>query len=93
MKVEENFYMMLDCFIVVFFWDVIFNCFWGCGVCEKGYNSQKVFDIEFRVCIDVLVLIIYLMMVVDVLWFFRGMKFEVRLGKMFLINGNFVEVL
>ena len=93
MKVEENPYMMSDRPIVAFPWDVIPNRFWGRGVCEKGYNSQKALDTELRARIDALALTIHPMMAVDASRLPRGMKPEVRAGKIFLTNGNPAEVL
>jgi hypothetical protein len=93
MKVEENPYMMADRPIIAFPWDVIPNRFWGRGVCEKGYNSQKALDTELRARIDALALTIHPMMAVDASRLPRGMKPEVRPGKMFLTNGNPAEVL
>ena len=48
LKAEENPYMMGDRPIVAFPWDVVPSRFWGRGVCEKGYNSQKALDAELR---------------------------------------------
>lgn len=92
-KVEENPYMMNDRPIVAFPWDVVPNRFWGRGVCEKGYNSQKALDTELRARIDALALTIHPMMAVDASRLPRGMKPEVRPGKIFLTNGNPSEVL
>jgi len=93
MKVEENPYMMQDRPIVAFPWDVVPNRFWGRGVCEKGYNSQKALDTELRARIDALALTIHPMMAIDASRLPRGMKPEVKPGKMFLTNGNPSEVL
>ena len=93
MKVEENPYMMQDRPIVAFPWDVIPNRFWGRGVCEKGYNSQKALDTELRARIDALALTIHPMIAVDASRLPRGMKPEVKPGKMFLTNGNPAEIL
>ena len=93
MKVEENPYMMQDRPIVAFPWDVVPNRFWGRGVCEKGYNSQKALDTELRARIDALALTIHPMMAVDASRLPRGMKPEIRPGKIFLTNGNPAEVL
>jgi len=92
-KVEENPYMMQDRPVVAFPWDVIPNRFWGRGVCEKGYNSQKALDTELRARIDALALTIHPMMAVDASRLPRGMKPEIRPGKVFLTNGNPAEVL
>lgn len=93
LKVEENPYMMQDRPIVAFPWDVVPSRFWGRGVCEKGYNSQKALDAELRARIDALALTIHPMMAVDASRLPRGMKPEVRAGKMFLTNGNPAEIL
>jgi len=69
------------------------NRFWGRGVCEKGYNSQKALDTELRARIDALALTIHPMMAIDASRLPRGMKPEVRPGKIFLTNGNPAEVL
>ena len=93
LKVEENPYMMQDRPIVSFPWDVVPSRFWGRGICEKGYNSQKALDTELRARIDALALTIHPMMAVDASRLPRGMKPEVRAGKMFLTNGNPSEIL
>lgn len=92
-KVEENPYMMRDRPIVAFPWDVVPSRFWGRGVCEKGYNSQKALDTELRARIDALALTIHPMMAIDASRLPRGMKPEVKPGKIFLTNGNPAEVL
>ncbi len=92
-KAEENPYMMSDRPIVAFSWDVVPNRFWGRGVCEKGYNSQKALDTELRARIDALALTIHPMIAVDASRLPRGMKPEVKAGKMFLTNGNPSEIL
>src|SRR6056300_278243 len=48
LKAEPNPYMMQDRPVVAFPWDVVPGRFWGRGVCEKGYNSQKALDTELR---------------------------------------------
>jgi hypothetical protein len=93
LKVEENPYMMQDRPVVAFPWDVVPNRFWGRGVCEKGYNSQKALDTELRARIDALALTIHPMMAIDASRLPRGMKPEVKPGKIFLTNGNPAEVL
>jgi rhodanese-related sulfurtransferase len=93
LKVEENPYMMQDRPVVTFPWDVVPSRFWGRGICEKGYNSQKALDTELRARIDALALTIHPMMAVDASRLPRGMKPEVRPGKIFLTNGNPAEVL
>jgi len=93
LKAEVNPYMMNDRPVVAFPWDVVPGRFWGRGVCEKGYNSQKALDTELRARIDSLGLTIYPMMAVDATRLPRGAKPEVRPGKMILTNGDPSEVL
>ena len=93
LKAEANPYMMQDRPIVAFPWDVVPSRFWGRGVCEKGYNSQKALDTELRARIDALALTIHPMMAIDATRLPRGAKPEVRPGKMILTNGDPREVL
>ena len=93
LKAEVNPYMMNDRPVVAFPWDVVPGRFWGRGVCEKGYNSQKALDTELRARIDALSLTIHPMLAVDATRLPRGAKPEVRPGKMILTNGDPREVL
>jgi hypothetical protein len=93
LKAEANPYMMNDRPVVSFPWDVVPGRFWGRGVCEKGYNSQKALDTELRARIDALSLTIHPMLAVDATRLPRGAKPEVRPGKMILTNGDPREVL
>jgi len=93
LKAEANPYMMGDRPIVAFPWDVVPSRFWGRGVCEKGYNSQKALDAEIRARIDALALTIHPMMAIDATRMPRGSRAEVRAGKTILTNGNPSEVL
>jgi hypothetical protein len=93
LKAEPNPYMMQDRPVVAFPWDVVPGRFWGRGVCEKGYNSQKALDTELRARIDALSLTIHPMMAIDATRLPRGAKPEVRPGKMVLTNGDPREVL
>ena len=93
LKAEENPYMMGDRPIVAFPWDVVPSRFWGRGVCEKGYNSQKALDAELRARIDALALTIHPMMAIDATRMPRGARAEVRAGKTILTNGSPTEVL
>jgi hypothetical protein len=67
--------------------------FWGRGICEKGYNSQKALDAELRARIDALALTVHPMMAMDASRMPRGAKLEVRPGKTILTNGNPAEIL
>ena len=93
LKAEANPYMMTDRPIIAFPWDVVPGRFWGRGVCEKGYNSQKALDTELRARIDALSLTIHPMMAIDATRLPRGAKPEVRPGKMILTSGDPREVL
>ena len=93
LKAQKNPYMMQERPIVAFPWDVVPSRFWGRGVCEKGYNSQKALDAELRARIDALALTIHPMMAMDASRMPRGSKPEIRPGKIILTNGDPREVL
>ena len=93
LKATKNPYMMGDRPVVAFPYDVVPGRFWGRGVCEKGYNSQKALDTELRARIDALSLTIHPMLAIDATRLPRGAKPEVRPGKMILTNGDPREVL
>jgi hypothetical protein len=85
--------MMGDRPIVAFPWDVVPGRFWGRGVCEKGYNSQKALDTELRARIDALALTNSPMIAMDATRMPRGAKPVVRPGKIILTNGDPRQVL
>jgi hypothetical protein len=93
LKAEKNPYMMGDRPVVAFPWDVVPGRFWGRGVCEKGYNSQKALDAEIRARMDALALTVHPMMAVDATRLPRGAQLTVGPGKIMLTNGNPAEVL
>ena len=93
LKIEENPYMMQDRPVVAFPWDVVPGRFWGRGICEKGYNSQKALDAELRARVDALALTVHPMMAMDASRMPRGSKLEIRPGKTILTNGNPAEIL
>ena len=93
LKAEENPYMMQDRPIVAFPWDVVPGRFWGRGVCEKGYNSQKALDTELRARIDALSLTVHPMLAMDATRLPRGSRPQVRPGKIILTNGDPRQVL
>ena len=78
---------------MAFPWDVVPSRFWGRGVCEKGYNSQKALDAELRARIDALALTIHPMMAMDASRMPRGAKPTIQPGKTILTNGNPAEIL
>lgn len=93
LKAMPNPYMCQDRPIVAFQWDIVPGTFWGRGVCEKGYMSQKALDTELRARIDALALTTHPMLAVDATRIPRGHKLEVRPGRMIMTNGNPAEVL
>lgn len=93
LKAQETPYMMKDRPIVAFSWDVVPGRFWGRGIVEKAYNSQKALDAELRARIDALALTVHPMMAMDATRIPRGSKFEIRPGKTILTNGNPAEIM
>lgn len=93
LKAEENPYMMQDRPVVAFPWDVVPGKFWGRGICEKGYNSQKALDAELRARQDALALTVHPMMGIDSTRIPRGMTTDVRPGKTILTVGRPSEIL
>ena len=93
LKAIENPYMMGDRPVIAFPWDVVPSRFWGRGVTEKAYHSQKALDTELRARIDALALTNSPMIAVDSTRIPRGSQPEVRPGKIILTNGNPAEVL
>ena len=93
LKIEKNPYMKKDRPVIAFSWDKVPFKFWGRGICEKGYNSQKALDAELRARIDALALTVHPMLAVDASRMPRGAKLDIRPGKTILTNGNPAEVL
>ncbi|MBN77470.1 MAG: hypothetical protein CMO36_04580 [Verrucomicrobiaceae bacterium] len=93
LKAQENPFYLKDRPIVAFQWDVVPGRFWGRGVCEKGYSSQKALDTELRARIDALALTNAPMIAMDSTRMPRGAKPQVRPGKVLLTNGDPREVL
>jgi len=93
LKIEKNPYMKQDRPVIAFAWDRVPFKFWGRGICEKAYNSQKALDAELRARIDALALTVHPMMAVDASRMPRGAKLDIRPGKTILTNGSPAEVL
>ena len=93
LKAESNPYMMQDRPVVAFQWDIVPGMFWGRGVVEKAYNSQKALDAEIRARIDALALTTHPMLAMDATRIPRGHKPQIRPGKMLLTNGKPSDVL
>lgn len=92
LKAERSPYMMKDRPVIAFSWDTTPSRFWGRGICEKGYNSQKALDTELRARVDALALTIHPMMAVDSSRIPRGHKPQIRPGKTLLSVGNPSEI-
>ena len=93
LKASKNPYMMQDRPLVAFPWDIVPGQFYGRGVIEKAYNSQKAVDVEIRARIDALALTNHPMMGIDATRMPRGAKTTIRPGKMIMTNGNPSEIL
>ena len=93
LKAVENPYTMGDRCILAFQYDTIPNQFWGRGIVEKGYNSQKALDAELRGRMDAMALAIHPMMAMDATRVPRGGDVSIRPGKTLLTNGNPRDIL
>jgi hypothetical protein len=93
LKATANPYMCQDRPIVAFQWDIVPSTFWGRGVCEKAYMSQKALDAELRARMDALALTTHPMLAVDATRIPRGSKMEVRPGRIIRTQGNPQETL
>lgn len=93
LKAESNPFMMRMRPVVAFQWDIIPGSFWGRGVVEKGYNSQKAIDAELRARADALALTAHPMLAVDGTRMPRGMNAKIMPGKTIVTTGNPAEVL
>ena len=93
LRAVENPFLMGDRCFIAYQHDTIPNRFWGRGVAEKGYNSQKALDAELRGRIDAMALSIHPMMGVDATRIPRGGDLSVRPGKNILVNGDPATVL
>jgi hypothetical protein len=93
LKAEENPFMMRKRPVVAFQWDLVPGSFWGRGIVEKGYNSQKAVDAELRARADALALTAHPMLAVDGTRMPRGMNAKVMPGKTLVTTGNPNEIL
>lgn len=92
LKLEESPYMMKERPVVAFQWDIIPNRFWGRGIVEKGYNSQKAHDTILRARFDSLALTVFPMVGVDASRMPKGFKLQIVPGKMIALNGRPSEI-
>lgn len=93
LKAEENKSVLKDRRFIAYRHEIVPDQFWGRGVGEKGYNSQKGLDASLRARIDGLALTVHPMMGYDVGRMPKGFKFTVSPGKSVPTNGNPGEIL
>lgn len=88
LKAVENPSLLGERLFVAYRHEIVPDQFWGRGVAEKGYNSQKALDASMRARIDGLALTVHPMMGIDGGKMPRGFKFTVRPGKTIVTNGD-----
>lgn len=88
LKAKPNATLMGDRLFVSYRHEIVPDQFWGRGVAEKGYNSQKALDASMRARIDGLALTVHPMMGIDGGKMPRGFKFTVSPGKTVITNGD-----
>ena len=93
LKAIENPYMLNDRPVIAFPWDITPSGFWGRGLAEKAYMSQKGLDSELRGRADALALTNVPMIAMDATRKPRGEDNQIRPGKTILTNGNPRDVL
>ena len=86
-------FMMRDRSFIAFQHDTVPNYFWGRGVIEKAYNSQKALDSNVRARIDHLAIVANPMVAGDVTRLPRGMNLAVWPGKFWPTTGAPNDVL
>lgn len=93
LRAMSNPFTMKDRAILAFPYEKVPGRFWGRGVAEKGHNPQKALDATIRAYIDALAYVSAPMLGVDSGRIPRGMKLEVRPGKVWPTQGSPSEVL
>ena len=88
LKAVENPTLLKDRMFVAYRHEIVPDQFWGRGVAEKGYNSQKALDASMRARIDGLALTVHPMMGIDAGKMPRGFQFTVSPGKSVMTNGD-----
>jgi len=88
LKAVENPLLLKDRLFVAYRHEIVPDQFWGRGVGEKGYNSQKALDASMRARIDGLSLTVHPMMGIDGTKMPHGFKFTVSPGKSVITNGD-----
>lgn len=92
-KARENTNLKKDRDFIAAPWDQIPGSFWGRGVSEKGYNSQKALDAMLRAKLDGLAYTVHPMMGVNAQRRDPRHKIEVGSGKIIYVNGSPQEAL
>ena len=92
LKLEESPYLTKERPVVAFQWDILPNRFWGRGIVEKGYNSQKAHDTILRARFDSLALTVFPMVGVDAARMPKGFKLDIVPGRMIPMNGRPSEI-
>jgi hypothetical protein len=93
LRLKANPFIGQDRPYVAFQFNTIPGRFWGMGVCEKGWNSQKALDAELRARMDALGLLTSPMMGADITRLPRNPDMKVRPGKVWMTRGRPSEVL
>lgn len=93
LKAVENPFLLKDRPIVAYQHTTNPGRFWGIGVSEKGWNSQKALDAELRARMDTTALVTSPMMGADITRLPRNPDMKVRPGKVWLTRGRPSEVL
>ena len=90
---DENQSVLKDRRFIAYRHEIVPDQFWGRGVAEKGYNSQKGLDASLRARIDGLALTVHPMMGVDAGRMPKGFKFAVSPGRTIATNGDPATIL
>lgn len=93
LKATENPTLLKERLIIAYRHEIVPDQFWGRGVAEKGYNSQKGLDGQVRARMDGLALTVHPMMGIDASKLPKGFTFSVAPGKSILTTGNPSEIL
>lgn len=93
LKAVESPYMMKDRPVLTYQADTVPNRLLGRGTAEKAANMQKAIDGSMRSHMDALALTVAPMVGLDATRLPRGVKFEVKPGKHFMVNGAPNEII
>jgi len=93
LKANENTTLLKERLFIAYRHEIVPDQFWGRGVCEKGYNSQKALDGSLRARMDGLALTVHPMTAIDGSRMPRGFRFTVSPGRNVITNGNPDEII